>query len=90
LEFFARAVAAVVPEDAALIEYYSTGEQLIAGGGTRGNIEIIPVRCSRVLLSCNLFRFQISKISKGAAYAQKFERPMLQATQSHCKRLYAS
>ena len=89
-DFSLQRLQAAVPEDAALIEYYSTGEQLIAAVVTRENIEIIPVSLvSRALHYLHLLRFQISKFRMGTAYAQKFERPMLQATQSHLQALHA-
>jgi CHAT domain-containing protein len=89
-DFSLERLQAAVPGDAALVEYYSTGEQLIAAVVTRENIEIIPVSLvSRVLHFLHLFRFQISKFRMGAAYAQKFERPMLQATQSHLEALHS-
>jgi CHAT domain-containing protein len=89
-DFSLQRLQAAVPDDAALIEYYSTGEELIAAVVTRENIEIIPVSVvSRVLHFLHLFRFQISKFRMGAAYAQKFERPMLHATQSHLESLHS-
>ncbi len=89
-DFSLQRLQSAVPEDAALIEYYSTGSQLIAAVVTRENIEIIPVSVvSRVLHFLHLFRFQISKFRMGAAYAQKFERPLLQAAQGHLEALYS-
>ena len=89
-DFTLQRLQAAVPEDAALVEYYSTGEQLVAAVVTREKIEIIPVSLlSRVLHYLHLFRFQISKFRMGTAYAQKFERPMLQATQSHLQALHS-
>ena len=89
-DFSLERLQAAVPEGAALIEYYSTGERLIAAVVTREDIQIKPVSVvSRVLHFLHLFRFQISKFRMGAAYAQKFERPMVQATQSHLESLYS-
>jgi CHAT domain-containing protein/Tfp pilus assembly protein PilF len=88
-DFSLERLQEAIPEDAALIEYYSTGERLVAAVVTRKKIEIIPVSVvSRVLHFLHLFRFQISKFRMGAAYAQKFERPLLQATQGHLEALY--
>jgi CHAT domain-containing protein/predicted negative regulator of RcsB-dependent stress response len=79
-----------LPADAALIEYYSTGERLIAAVVTKGDIEIIPVSLvSRVLHTLHLFRFQISKFHMGAAYTQRFERPLLEAANAHLAELYS-
>ena len=88
-DFSLERLQAAVPEDAALIEYYSTGAQLVAAVVTRKNIAITPVSLvSRVLHFLHLFRFQISKFRMGAAYAQKFQRPLLEATQGHLQALY--
>jgi CHAT domain-containing protein len=88
-DFSLERLQGAVPEDGALIEYYSTGERLVAAIVTRSRIEIIPVSVvSRVLHLLHLFRFQISKFRMGAAYAQKFERPLLQATLAHLDALH--
>jgi CHAT domain-containing protein/tetratricopeptide (TPR) repeat protein len=88
-DFSLERLQAAVPVDAALIEYYSTGERLVAAVVTRKTIEIIPVSLvSRVLHFLHLFRFQISKFRMGAGYAQRFERPLLQATQGHLETLH--
>lgn len=87
-DFSLERLQAAVPTDTTLIEYYSTGESLVAAVVTPTKIEIIPVSVvSRVLHFLHLFRFQISKFRMGAAYAQKFERPLLQATQAHLEAL---
>ena len=89
-DFSLERLQQAIPADAALIEYYSTGERLVAAVVTREKIEIIPVSVvSRVLHFVHLFRFQISKFRMGAAYAQKFERPLLQAAQGHLEALHA-
>lgn len=89
-DFSLQRLQAAIPMDAALIEYYSTGERLVAAVVTREKIEIIPVSVvSRVLHFLHLFRFQISKFRMGVAYAQKFERPLRQAAESHLESLYA-
>jgi CHAT domain-containing protein/Tfp pilus assembly protein PilF len=78
-----------LPEDTTLIEYYSAGDQLIAALVTANTIEIVPVSMvSRVAQVLHLFRFQISKFRIGAPYTQRFEKPLLDATQAHLKSLY--
>lgn len=80
---------AALPADTALIEYYSTGDRLVAAVVTRNSIEITPVTVfSRVLHFLHLLRFQLSKFRMGATYTQRFEQPLLHATQSHLQALY--
>lgn len=78
-----------LPPGAMLIEYYSAGDRLIAALITKEGIEIVPVSLvSRVTHLLHLFRFQISKFRMGAAYTQRFEKPLLAATEAHLKSLY--
>src|SRR5882724_715144 len=78
-----------IPVDSALIEYYSTGDRLVAAVVTRNSIEIKPITVfSRVVHFLHLLRFQLSKFRMGEIYTQRFEQPLLQATQSHLAALY--
>ena len=89
-DFSLEKLQAAIPADAALIEYYSTGDRLVAAVVTRNSIEITPITVfSRVLHFLHLLRFQLSKFRMGATYTQRFEKPLLQATQSHLESLYA-
>jgi CHAT domain-containing protein/predicted negative regulator of RcsB-dependent stress response len=89
-DFSLRTLQAAIPADAALIEYYSTGDRLIATVVTQNSIEITPITVfSRVLHFLHLLRFQLSKFRMGASYTQRFERPLLQATHSHLEALHA-
>jgi CHAT domain-containing protein len=89
-DFSLENLQAALPADAALIEYYSTGDRLVAAVVTRNSIEITPITVfSRVLHFLHLLRFQLSKFRMGATYTQRFQQPLLQATQSHLEALYA-
>jgi CHAT domain-containing protein/Tfp pilus assembly protein PilF len=89
-DFSLEKLQAAIPADAALIEYYSTGDRLVAAVVTRSSIDITPITVfSRVLHFLHLLRFQLSKFRMGATYTQRFEQPLLQATQSHLEALYA-
>jgi CHAT domain-containing protein/Tfp pilus assembly protein PilF len=89
-DFSLEKLQAAIPADAALIEYYSTGDRLVAAVVTRNSIDIAPITIfSRVLHFLHLLRFQLSKFRMGATYTQRFEQPLLQATQSHLEALYA-
>jgi CHAT domain-containing protein len=88
-DFSLEKLQAAIPANAALIEYYSTGDRLVAAVVTRNSIEITPITVfSRVLHFLHLLRFQLSKFRMGATYTQRFEQPLLQATQSHLESLY--
>jgi CHAT domain-containing protein/tetratricopeptide (TPR) repeat protein len=89
-DFSLEKLQAAIPADAALIEYYSTGDRLVAAVVTRNSIEITPITViSRVLHFLHLLRFQLSKFRMGATYTKRFEQPLLEATQSHLESLYA-
>jgi CHAT domain-containing protein len=89
-DFSLEKLQAAIPADAALVEYYSTGDRLVATVVTRTSIEITPITVfPRVLHFLHLLRFQLSKFRMGATYTQRFEQPLLQATQSHLESLYA-
>jgi CHAT domain-containing protein/Tfp pilus assembly protein PilF len=89
-DFSLAKLQATLPVDTALIEYYSTGDRLVAAVVTRDAINITPVTVvSRVVHFLHLLRFQLSKFQIGATYTQRFEHPLLQATQGHLEALYA-
>jgi CHAT domain-containing protein len=78
-----------LPSGSALVEYYSSGDRLIAAVITRETINITAVSVvSRVVHFLHLLRFQLSKFRMGAAYAHRFEQPLLSATQGHLAALY--
>ncbi len=79
-----------LPRATALVEYYSTGDRLVAAVVTRETIKIITVSVvSRVIHFLHLLRFQLSKFRMGAAYAHRFEQALLSATQGHLESLCA-
>src|SRR4029077_17401592 len=87
-DFSLARLQATLPVGTALVEYYSTGDQLVAAVVTRETIKITPVSVvSRVIHYLHLLRFQLSKFRMGAAYAQRFEQPLLLATQGHLQAL---
>src|SRR5205809_4924675 len=89
-EFSLEKVQAGLPRNAALVEYFTVGERVVAAVLTRSAVEIHPVTVlSRVTHILNLLRFQLSKFRMGKAYLQQFEGPFFRATQSHLESLYA-
>jgi CHAT domain-containing protein/tetratricopeptide (TPR) repeat protein len=88
-DFSLEKIQAAIPADASLIEYYSSGDRLLAAIVTRKSVHITPVTLlSRVVNFLHLLRFQLSKFRMGAAYIQRFEQPLLAATQSHLESLH--
>jgi CHAT domain-containing protein/tetratricopeptide (TPR) repeat protein len=89
-DFSLEKLQAAVPAETALIEYYSTGDRLVAAVVTRDTIEITPVTVlSRVVHLLQLLRFQLSKFRMGMPYVQRFEGPLLRATLGHLEALYS-
>ena len=79
-----------LPPDATLVEYFSTGDRIVAAVITRDEIHILPVTVlSRVSHLLQLLRFQLSKFRMGSEYVRRFDRPLLRATQSHLEALYS-
>jgi CHAT domain-containing protein len=88
-EFSLDYLQSCLPEPAALVEYYSTGDRLIAAVVTRSKMEIVPVSVlSRIQNRLQLLRFQLSKFRMGSAYTQRFVEPMQRAAESHLEFLY--
>jgi CHAT domain-containing protein len=89
-DFSLARLQSTLPSGTALVEYYSIGDRLIAAVVTRESIKITAVSVvSRVIHFLHLLRFQLSKFRMGAAYAHRFEQPLLCATQAHLESLYA-
>ncbi|MGC2528730.1 MAG: CHAT domain-containing protein [Candidatus Acidiferrum sp.] len=88
-DFSLEKLQSALPADSALVEYYSTGDRLVAAVVTRNSIQITPITVfSRVIHFLNLLRFQLSKFRMGSSYTERFAEPLLQATQSHLEALY--
>src|SRR6267142_161047 len=89
-DFSLARLQSTLPMDTAWVEYYSSGDRLIAAVVTRETIKITAISVvSRVIHFLHLLRFQLSKFRMGAAYTHHFEQPLLSATQGHLEALYA-
>ena len=89
-DFSLARLQSALPSNAALVEYYSTGDRLVAVVVTRKSLKITAVSVvSRVVHFLHLLRFQLSKFRMGAAYTHRFEQPLLSATKGHLEALYA-
>lgn len=88
-EFSLKDIQAAIPADAALIEYYSTGDRLIAAVVTPSSIRIEPLtEFARVSESLHLLRFQLSKFRVGPVFTQPFLEILLRTTDAHLEELY--
>ncbi len=88
-DFSLARLQSTLPSGTAMVEYYLTGDRLIAAVVTSETIKITAVSVvSRVVHFLHLLRFQLSKFRMGAAYAHRFEHPLLSATQGHLAALY--
>ncbi len=88
-EFSVERLQASLPQDATLVEYFSTGDQIVAAVIAQREIHILPVTVlSRVTHFLQLLRFQLSKFRIGSEYIRRFEQALLRATHSHLESLY--
>ncbi|HWZ98217.1 MAG TPA: CHAT domain-containing protein [Candidatus Dormibacteraeota bacterium] len=88
-DFSLEYLKASLPPHAALVEYYSTGDRLIAAVVSPTKMEIVSVSViSRIQNFLQLLRFQLSKFRMGSAYTQRFVEPMQRAAESHLELLY--
>jgi CHAT domain-containing protein len=82
-------IRACLPDETALVEFFSVKEQFVAAVLTRGKLEIIPLTpVSRVVNLLRMVHFQISKFRLGNDYIKNFEKSLLVATQGHLQELY--
>ena len=89
-DFSLKKLQSTLPRNATLIEYFIAGEQLVAAVISRDAARILPLTMlSRVAHLLQLLRFQVSKFRMGNNYVQRFEEPLLRATQSHLESLYS-
>lgn len=88
-EFGLNRIQSSIPADTALIEYYATGDDLLAAVVTENDLTIEPVGS---LLEAEhwlqLLRFQLSKFQMGVDYTSHFEEPLLSATLGHLQSLH--
>lgn len=89
-EFSVERLQASMPDDSALVEFFTTGERVIASVVTKQGIGIEAVSVvSRVVHHLHLLRFQLAKFGMGSEYVQRFMDPLRQTTEGHLEGLYA-
>jgi CHAT domain-containing protein len=82
-------VRAALAPDTAILEYFFTGDKVLATVITKESLQPVPVTLlSRVNGLLQLLQFQLSKFQLGAEYARTFEKQLLGAAQSHLQELY--
>ncbi|MEO8128116.1 MAG: CHAT domain-containing tetratricopeptide repeat protein [Bryobacteraceae bacterium] len=83
------AIRGALGERAALVEYYSVGDQILAAVLTNQGMEIVPLALvSKVEQTVSLLRLQLSKFRLGSAYTERFRIPLTEATLGHLRNLY--
>jgi CHAT domain-containing protein len=84
-----ESIRACLPPDAALVEYFSIKDQLVAAVVTHDGLKIVPLTpVSRVVNLLRMLHFQISKFKLGVEYTQTFEKSLLGVAQAHLRQLY--
>jgi CHAT domain-containing protein len=82
-------IRASLPKEAALLEYFSIGDRIVAALLTRQSLEIFPVTIvSRVTKLLHMLQFQLSKFRLGKEYTRAFGDSLQQATQAHLEETY--
>lgn len=88
-EFSLKEIQSSIPAGTTLIEYYSTGDELLAAIVTENDLTIEPVgSLSGAEHWLQLLRFQLSKFQMGVDYTSHFEEPLLSATLGHLESLH--
>lgn len=88
-DFSLAKLQASLPASTVLVEYYSTGDKLLAAVVSSGGIELVPVSVtSRVTNLLHLLRFQFAKFRMGGEYTERFAQPLLRAALGHLEGLY--
>lgn len=82
-------VRAALAPDTAILEYFFTGDKVLATVITKESLQPVPVTLlSRVNGLLQLLQFQLAKFQLGPEYARTFEKQLLAAAQNHLQELY--
>jgi CHAT domain-containing protein len=78
-----------MPRDAVILEYFQTGDRIVACVLSRESLRIVPVTlASRIGRVLRLLHFQLSKLRFGPEYTDTFRDALLHSTQRHLESLY--
>ena len=79
----------VLDADTLLVEYFQSGDRILACLLHRGKLDIVPIgRSSPIGNQLRLLKFQLSKFRLGQAYTEAFHSSLLQTTRAHLKAIY--
>jgi CHAT domain-containing protein len=84
-----KSIRNCLPENTAILEYFTVKERFVAAILTADTLEIVPVTpVSRAANLLRMLQFQMSKFRLGSEYTQQFEKPLLGAVNAHLQQLY--
>ncbi len=82
-------IRAAITPDGLIIEFFQTGDRILACILGRDRLQIVPVTlASRIANVLRLLQFQLSKFRLGTEYATAFRDSLIQSTNAHLKNLY--
>ncbi|MGH9629353.1 MAG: CHAT domain-containing protein, partial [Bryobacteraceae bacterium] len=83
------AVQASLDPGSTLLEYYQTGEQILAVVLSAATMDIVPLTTgARVKDRLRMLQFQLSKFRLGSRYTDKLEKTLKQSAEKHLRELY--
>lgn len=84
-----EALRALLPANAALVEYFAVRGSFVAVLVTRDALRIVPLTpASRIQGILRMLEFQLTKFRFRGDYVTTFQRPLLEATQAHLLALH--
>src|SRR5690349_307632 len=82
-------IRAAITQETLIIEYFQTGDRILACLLGRDHLQIVPVTlASRISNVLRLLQFQLSKFRLGNEYAAAFRDSLIESTNAHLKTLY--
>ena len=82
-------IRAALDPGSVLVEYFQTGEQILAAVLTRETVEIVPLtKVQRIRNSVRMLQFQLAKFRLGPAYTGKLETQLRRAAERRLQELY--
>ncbi|HWC19232.1 MAG TPA: CHAT domain-containing protein, partial [Terriglobales bacterium] len=78
-----------VAEDTAVVEYFQSGDRILACVLTRNHLEILPLTsAAKIENVLELLKFQLTKFRLGPGYSEFFSTSLIKSIQSHLRDLY--
>jgi CHAT domain-containing protein/tetratricopeptide (TPR) repeat protein len=89
-ELSAEEIRTALDPDETLIEYHSSGDQLLAAIVTRKEVRVLPAgRLSTVADRLRMLQYQLSKLRLGPSYCRTFEDSLTAAVTAHLQAIHA-